>query len=80
MQRAARSIEVVALERGFAGGAVVFTEGEGDMAGFVGARLLAIGWQDGAVGLDRVEVVAQHRAGHIESIARKSSACGGFAD
>ncbi|MGC4074188.1 MAG: hypothetical protein QM760_17090 [Nibricoccus sp.] len=54
MQRAARSIEIVALERGFAGGAIVFAERVGDVAGLVRARLFAVSGEDGAVGLDRV--------------------------
>ncbi|MCU0793545.1 MAG: hypothetical protein MUE42_12010 [Opitutaceae bacterium] len=60
--------QVVALERGLAGGAVVFAEGEGDVAGLVGAGFLAGGGKDGSIGLDGVQVVAQHRTGHIETL------------
>ena len=52
--------DVVALERGLAGGAVEFAERERDVTGFVGPGLLAVGGQNGAVGLDGFKIVAQH--------------------
>ena len=52
--------DVVALEGRLAGGAKILAEGEGDVAGFVGTGEFAVGREDRAVGLDRVEVVAQH--------------------
>jgi len=60
--------EVVALEGGLASGTIIIAEGIGDVARFVGARLLAGSGKDGAVGLDGVEVVAQNRAGHVETL------------
>lgn len=60
--------EVVALEIGLAGGTIIIAEGIGDVARFVGARLLAGSGKDGAVGLDGVEVVAQNRAGHVDAV------------
>ena len=38
----------------------LLAEGEGDVAGFIGAGELAIGGQNGAVRLNGIEVVAQH--------------------
>ncbi len=52
--------EVVALEGRLAGGAVIFAEGVRDVAGLVRPRLFARRGQDGAVGLDGFQVVAQH--------------------
>ena len=64
--------EVVPLEGAFTGGAVIFAERVGNMAGLVGTRILAGGGEDGAVGLDRVEIMAQHRAGHIKTLLGKT--------
>ena len=52
--------DVVAFEGGRAGRAVIFAEGECDVAGFIGAGELAVGGQNGAVRLNGIEVVAQH--------------------
>jgi hypothetical protein len=46
--------DVVAFEGSFAGAAVVFTEGVGDVAGLVRAWLFAGSGEDGTVWLDRV--------------------------
>lgn len=60
--------EVVTLEGGLPGGAVVFAEGVGDMAGLVGPGLFAGGREDGAIGLDGVQVVTQDGTGHVETL------------
>ena len=64
--------QVEALEGAFARGPVKFAEGEGDVAGLVGTGLLAVRGKDGAVGLDRIEIMGQHRAGHIETLLGKT--------
>ena len=60
--------EIVVVECGLAGRAIIFAEGVGDVAGFVGARELAGSGKDSAVRLDGVDVVAQHRTGHVETL------------
>ena len=60
--------EIVAAQRGLAGGAIEFSKREGDVAGFVGAGNLTVGRQERAVWLDRVQIVGQHGAGHIQTL------------
>ena len=60
--------DVVPLQRGLAGGAVKFSECKGDVPGFVRAGLLAGNRGDGAVGVDRVQILAQHGPGHVETL------------
>ena len=64
--------QVEALEGAFTRGPVELAEGEGDVAGFVRTGLLAVRGKDGAVGLDRIEIMGQHRAGHIETLLGKT--------
>ena len=66
---AGREVEEVVTGQGtFAGGTVVFAQGEGDVARFVGPGVFSGNGERGAVRLDGVEVVAQDRAGHIETL------------
>ena len=64
--------QVVILERGLTGGAVKFPERESHVTGFIRAGLLVIDGKDGTIGLNRVEIVAQHRAGHVETLLGKT--------
>ena len=52
--------EVVAFERGFARGAIEFSEGARDMARLVRSGLFVEGRKNGAVRLDGVEILGQH--------------------
>jgi hypothetical protein len=62
----------VTLERGLASGPIKFSQCKCDVAGLIGPRLLAIGWKDGAVWLDGIEIMAQHRSGHVETLLGKT--------
>ena len=44
----------------------------GDVTGFVRTGLFAIGGKNGAIGLNRIEIMAQHRSGHVETLLGKT--------
>ena len=70
--------QVEAFQAGLARCTEIFAEGEGDMAGLIGAGAFAGNGSDGAVGINGVEVVAQHRTGHVETLLGETVHSVGF--